>query len=150
MTEVPVRTQGREYALRILYAVEMKGGEVSSETVEAPPGWWEPDDDLSPGPSAIRFAQRLCRGAEERREELDEAIRSAMSHWRLERMAPVDRVLLRLGIYELRYCEEIPIEATISEFVDLARHYSDTESRAFVNGILDAVAKQLRERRSEP
>lgn len=142
MPNIASRTQGREFALRMLYATEI------NEPWQVPPGpvqeggWWRPDDGLEPDGVATRFALRLWNGVIQFRDELDEAIQGATPNWKLERMAPVERNLLRIGVFELTRCEEIPKEVTFSELIDLAKHYGDDEAGAFVNGVLDAVDKR--------
>ena len=147
MTEVPSRTLGREYALRLLYAGELSGGLYPSSGESPRPGWWVPDDGLDLDPTATRFANRLWRGVQEHRDALDSEIQSSTTHWRIERMAAIDRNLLRIGIFELTRCEEIPLQVTLSEMVALAKHYGDSEAGAFVNGILDDIAKRIRDSR---
>jgi N utilization substance protein B len=85
-------------------------------------------------------AQRLVRGIEEHLEELDRAIDAVSTRWRVERMPPIDRAILRLGLHELRFERGTPIAVVISEAVRLAQTYSTERSGAFVNGILSKLA----------
>lgn len=85
-------------------------------------------------------AARLVRGVTAHRDELDEAIDGVSDRWRVVRMPPVDRAILRLGLYELRYEPETPMAVVISEAVRLAKTYSTERSGAFVNGILSKLA----------
>ncbi len=145
MVDVPIRTHGREFALRLLYAHEITNGLYPSDDAGSVRAWWEPDDDLELEERARQFGLSLWEGVQAQLNDIDQAIQKAASHWKLERIAPVDRNLLRLGVYEIVYCADIPVEVTISELVNLAKHYGDGESGAFLNGILDAVAKSLTE-----
>lgn len=79
---------------------------------------------------------RLIRGVSAHREELDRAIDAASVRWRVERMPPVDRAILRIGLYELRYERDTPMAVIVSEAVRLAKTYSTERSGAFVNGLL--------------
>ncbi len=84
---------------------------------------------------------RLARGTWEQRHELDAAIGSVSTRWRVERMPPVDRNVLRLALYELRNEPDVPTAVIISEAVELAKEYSTERSGAFVNGILGKLAE---------
>ncbi len=86
------------------------------------------------------------RGVWERREEIDALIRDAAENWRIERMARVDRNILRLGAYEIRHGKDIPYAVAINEAVDLAKRFGAEESGAFVNGILDRIAETVRKK----
>lgn len=140
MTDVPMRTQGREFALRLLYAQDVSGGLYPADDEVPGAGWWKPDDDLDLVPAAVRFGHRLWRGVCEHRDVLDEEIKASASNWRIDRMTSVDRNLIRIGVYELTRCDDIPLQVTLSELIDLAKHYGDDEAGGFVNGVLDAVA----------
>lgn len=76
------------------------------------------------------------------RDELDEMIASYSTNWKVNRMAAVDKNILRLAIYELIHCSDIPIKVTLNEAVEIAKRFGTAESGAFVNGILDNVAKE--------
>lgn len=142
MSDTPLRTRGREYALRLLYAQEISNEGAHAMLLPSTLHWWTPDDGLHLEPRAIEFGQKLWFGVQERQNDVDRAIQNSATHWRLERISPIERNLLRIGVYEILYCDDIPLEVTISEMVNLAKHYGDDDAGAFVNGILDAVAKQ--------
>lgn len=89
------------------------------------------------------FAEDLFRVAIERREEIDAEIEKASRHWRLQRMAAVDRNLLRAAIAEMLAYPATPLPVVINETLEIARLYSAPESITFLNGILDAVARNL-------
>jgi N utilization substance protein B len=91
------------------------------------------------------FANKLFEGAAEYADELDALIVQHAQNWRLERMAIIDRAVLRLAIYELRIAETPP-KVVLNEAVDLAKKFSSEDAGAFVNGILDAVNKSLMEK----
>ncbi|HEX9191771.1 MAG TPA: transcription antitermination factor NusB [Candidatus Deferrimicrobiaceae bacterium] len=90
------------------------------------------------------------RGAWAHREEIDGMIRGAAENWRIERMGRVDRNILRLGAYEIRYGRDIPYAVAINEAVDLAKRFGAEESGAFVNGILDRIAEIVRKKVEGP
>ena len=89
------------------------------------------------------FANELFRGTVAAVEELDRLIRAHAEHWRLERMAAVDRNILRLGIYELSHCPATPPPAVINEALEIARKFSGEDSVQFVNGVLDSIRKEI-------
>jgi transcription antitermination protein NusB len=91
------------------------------------------------------FANKLFEGAAKQADELDALIVQHAQNWRLERMAIIDRAVLRLAIYELRIAETPP-KVVLNEAVDLAKKFSSEDAGAFVNGILDAVNKSLVEK----
>jgi N utilization substance protein B len=89
-------------------------------------------------------AQRLARGTVGLVGEIDEAIKSAATNWRFERIAAVDRTVLRLGVYELMKEQETPAPVILDEAVELAKRFGEAESHAFVNGVLDAIRRRVR------
>ncbi len=93
--------------------------------------------------SAIAFARELVAGVAARAVELDEIVGQHARNWRVSRMAAVDRNVLRLAVFELRDTET-PVAVVIDEAVDLARRFGSDTSPSFVNGILDAVAREVR------
>ena len=88
------------------------------------------------------FAERLVRGVLRALAAVDEEIAKTTKNWRPERMNIVDRNLLRLATYELTQCPDVPASASINEAIEIAKKFSGAESAAFVNGILDQIAKQ--------
>ncbi len=89
------------------------------------------------------FARALFQGTVEDIETLDRLVRQHAEHWRLERMAAIDRNVLRLALYELVHRPETPPAAAINEALELARRYSGKDSVEFVNGVLDAIRRTL-------
>ena len=135
------RRQAREAALQMLYQIEVG----KSGAPEAIATYWparEPDEQLE---EPLReFANGLVGGAVSRREEIDAMLGAHAQNWRVERMAIIDRLVLRLGVYEMLSEAETPSKVIINEALELARSYSGEEAVAFVNGVLDAIRKELR------
>ena len=130
------RSEGRESALQMLFAMEAGGG--SAERVIA--AYWRE----TPGdPEGREFADRALRGVADRLDKIDEVIRKASTNWRLERMARVDRNVLRLGAWELIHSRDVPRAVILDEAVELAKRFGSEESGAFVNGVLDRVATDV-------
>jgi N utilization substance protein B len=89
------------------------------------------------------FADQLVVGCAKVQDQLDAKIRGVSKHWRLERMARVDRNIIRLATYELMFQGDIPRRVTLNEAVELAKRFGNEESPAFVNGVLDRIADEL-------
>lgn len=124
----------------MLFALETAGGSAERHTST----YWRElasETGVELDPEARDYAERLVRGVDERLAELDEILRKASTNWRLERMARVDRNLLRLGAYELLAAPDVPRAVILDESVELAKRYGTEDSRSFVNGVLDRVAE---------
>ncbi|MCX7977832.1 MAG: transcription antitermination factor NusB [Bdellovibrionaceae bacterium] len=128
------RRQGREMALQILFQSEF-APQISLEDLLA-----IKSENMTP--DSQTFARELVNGVMKHKSEIDSLIQKNSRHWRLERMATVDRNVLRIAIWELRFSPQ-PLEKkiVINEAVEIARKYGTTDSSAFVNGILDQVAR---------
>jgi len=103
--------------------------------------------DVDPGEQRA-YIERLFTGIIDRREEIDALIGAHTIGWRFERLGLIDRDVLRIGVYELLYDEEIPPEVAIDQAVELAKKYGTEQARVFVNGILDRIWKEARERKA--
>jgi N utilization substance protein B len=130
-----LRRKAREFALQMLFQWDLN----HQETWRVESHFWK---GVPSEKTTRQFANALFEGAVEAVEELDALIREHSAHWRLERIAAIDRNILRLGIYELRK-GETPAKVVLNEAVELARKFSDEDSGKFINGVLDAVRKAL-------
>ena len=141
------RRKARESALQMLFAADVVGGAPrADELVRA---YWDELGESEVEGAAREFATRLVVGTLAHLEEIDERIRSRAEHWRIARMAVVDRNVLRLAVYEFLY-ERTPRTVAINEALEIARRFSSYEATQFINGILDAVNRYLdRERPQE-
>lgn len=129
------RTQAREYVLQILYQAEM-----TRRNIEAAGGqFWAEFDSVDD--TVLKFARRLTSGIEQALADIDAKITQYATNWQIKRMAVIDRNVLRIGVYELLFTEDIPPKVTINEAVELAKKYGDLDSGKFVNGILDKIHK---------
>jgi N utilization substance protein B len=138
-----LRRQGREGALRALFFLDLNPDLTVGEGLRRFFGLWAEDGDEvgAPLPPEARdFCEQLVRGVWEHRDEIDVLIKRHSLAWRIERMAVVDRNVLRLAIYELRFGGEVPAAVVLDEAIEMARRYGCDTSSAFVNGILDRVA----------
>jgi N utilization substance protein B len=91
----------------------------------------------------VEFARQLVMNTVEHVEQIDEFIRRHAEHWRLDRMATVDRNILRLAVQEFLYDKETPKTVVINEAIEIARRFSAQESPLFINGVLDSIKKEL-------
>jgi N utilization substance protein B len=87
------------------------------------------------------FAARIVEGVHQHREEIDQLIRKYSEHWRLERINRVDKNILRMGVFELLHCDDIPAKVALNEAIDIGKKFGTEESGAFINGILDRISK---------
>src|SRR5438270_6761122 len=104
----------------------------------------------SPSSDVNDFAIKLVKGAIENLDEIDERIRKRTEHWRISRMAVVDRNLLRLAVYEFLHEPETPKTVVINEALEIARRFSTYEATQFINGILDGIKRDLETDSEEP
>ena len=132
------RRTGRERALQALYQLEMAEG--SSPTEALASAWAASAEEGKPDPDAVKFAQELVEGVQSHRDEIDQLIEKHSHNWRLDRMSRIDRNVLRLGVFELKYRPDIPKKVSINEAVELAKTFGGEGSPRFVNGVLGAVA----------
>jgi len=141
VTDHTGRRRAREAALQMLYQVEI--GRTSAH--EAIATYWPAQDRVDDVPESLReFANSLVRGTMERLPEIDGMIAAHAQNWRIERMVVIDRIVLRLCVYELLAERGTPPRVVINEGIELARTYSGEEAVAFVNGVLDSVRKELK------
>lgn len=134
------RHEARAAALQILYSCEI-GGAPPAEAIDA--YFREHAPEVLEAEQT--FTRRLVTGTMEETTRLDELVARHSRHWRLERLATLDRLILRMAIWELQHESRTPAAVVIDEAVELARTYSTDGSAAFVNGVLDAVRKGSRE-----
>lgn len=127
------RTRGREIALQLLYQHDLNGVQPPAAVklfierrLRAQPKLWD-------------FARGLVDGVRENQARIDSAITTVAENWRIDRMAAIDRNILRLGAYELLCCADIPDKVAINEALELAKRYSTAQSSKFVNGVLDRM-----------
>jgi N utilization substance protein B len=133
---MPSRRKSREYAMQMLYQWELGGNlpeQVSATFFSERKGHREVEN----------FARELFQGTVSRINQVDQMVREHAENWRLDRMAAVDRSILRLAVYELLHCPTTPPPVVINEALEIARRFSGQDSVQFVNGILDSIRKSL-------
>jgi len=111
------------------------------------------EDEPSPtaagesGPVDRALVEQMIRGVFEHRAELDQMLSAASKNWRVERMAVVDRSVIRLALYEIKFCADVPVAVAINEAIELTKQFGSAEAPAFVNGLLDRAVDELGLRR---
>lgn len=142
------RHQARAWAVQMLFQWDLTGGDIE----EVLRDFWTLPLDAEEGdvcsssraePRLRAFAEELVRGVAAHREEIDARLRQYAEHWDLHRMGAVDRNVMRVALYEMLFCPDIPPVVSINEAVDLAKELSSFESGRFVNGILDRALREL-------
>ena len=131
------RRDARELVLRSLYCWEISGKkpeEVFSDLVS----------QIELDNSSKLFSRELFKKVIEHQKEIDELIKKNVQHWDFSRIAVVDKNILRIGICELLYLDDIPVKVSLDEAIELAKKYSSEDSGSFVNGVLDAIAKKIK------
>ena len=139
------RRKARECALQMLFAADV----AEMPAAEVVRSYWAELGETDLDATAREFATRLASRTLSNLELLDERIRSRAEHWRISRMALVDRNLLRLAVYEFLH-EPTPRTVIINEALEIARRFSTWEATQFVNGILDAIKRDLDQESPEP
>jgi len=129
------RTKARECALKILYGIDITGDSIQEST----DNFWQSQEIEDPG--VQEFASILVKGVLENMERIDKEIAKSAANWQLNRMAVIDRNILRIATFELLFKQDIPPKVSINEAVDLAKRFGDVDSGRFVNGILDKINK---------
>jgi N utilization substance protein B len=132
------RRKAREVALQLLYQLDVQGE--SNPEPHLPEFWTRHPVDRE----AREFAEILIRGTKLHEPKIDELISQYAQNWELDRMAVVDRNILRQGIFELLWMEDVPSKVAINEALEVAKKFSTQESSRFINGILDRIHKELR------
>jgi N utilization substance protein B len=137
------RTKARECALQMLYQWDMTQDSMR-RVVES---FWKVRSTTE---STQAMAERLAQGASRECKEIDETITAASKNWRFERIAAVDKNILRLATYELKREVETPSSVILDEAIELAKRFGEKDSAPFVNGVLDAINRELRPYEARP
>jgi N utilization substance protein B len=129
------RTRARELAIQGLYQLDVQGPDLLERLG---PFFTEADDD----DFVRKLASDWTKGTWENLAQCDEIIAASTIKWHFKRLAPVDKGILRLSVYQLKFCPDIPPKVVINEAIELAKKFGGDKSSAFVNGVLDAVLKK--------
>jgi transcription antitermination protein NusB len=131
------RREAREWAVQMLFQLDLN----PSDNIDTAFGrFWsdkQADSDMR------EFMEQLVRGVRSNLKEIDATITKYAENWHMDRMAVVDRNVMRMAVYEMLFCKDIPPIVSINEAVDLAKYFASNESGRFVNGILDRIRKDI-------
>jgi transcription antitermination factor NusB len=134
------RTRARELAMQALYQLDVQGATLLPRLMA------EFFREVESDEQTRKLAWEWTSGTWAQVAECDEIITGSTIRWQFSRLSPVDKSILRLSVYQLKSCPEIPPKVVINEAIELAKKYSTEKSGPFVNGVLDAVLKKLRAR----
>ena len=132
------RRQARERALQILFQMDFNPALDSTEALRLFDLTFKFQDE-----TLDSFSENLVRGIAGKLSEIDAVLNRVSNAWRSDRMTAVDRNILRIGVYEILHCDDVPAVVTINEMVELAKQYGSEHSASFVNGLLDRVQKDF-------
>lgn len=125
------RRTAREKAIQTLYQVEM-----------AKLDWQEALGNVLDGNESDAYLEQALAGIQEHMIDIDQSLRISLQNWKLERLAHVDRAILRLGVYELKYRDDVPQQVVINEAIELGKIFGTDQSSKFINGVLSHIVKQ--------
>ena len=129
------RRKAREHALQILFQLDIRKEKPSAALLKRFWAEYESDDEVK------AFAEEIVKGTFKHFVKINDLTHQCAKNWSLDRMAVVDRNVLRMAVYEILYRMDIPTSVTINEAIEIAKKYGTDDSGAFVNGILDSVAR---------
>ena len=136
------RRQAREWVVQVLFTLDFNKDGIENVLGE----FWK---EHNAARKTVEFVERYVRGIVARRDELDGMLGQSASNWNINRMGGIERNVMRMSIYEMMYCPDVPPDVSINEAVDIAKYFSNVESGRFVNGILDQIRKRILERPTE-
>jgi N utilization substance protein B len=131
------RRKAREIALQTLYAEEMSGADWRA-------AFRDNVERRKPSEEAVEYAERLVERVIEEKPQLDERLKRRLRNWELERVSVIDRTILRIALAELIHCPEVPTNVIMDEAIEIAKKFSSADAGKFVNGVLDALAREVR------
>lgn len=137
-----LRRKGREAAFQLIYQIDLGGMSFEDASRE----FW---DQLGVPKDARDFAVSLIKGVVDNLPKIDELISEYSHNWKLHRMNTVDKNILRIGVYELIFCADTPTKVVINEAIEIGKKFGTQDTGSFINGILDKIAKSVRENSSE-
>jgi len=132
------RRKAREIALQTLYAEEVSGADWRA-------AFRDNVERRKPSEEVVEYAMRLVTNVMDEKADLDRMIKDRLENWALERVSVVDRTILRVALSELLHCPEVPTNVIMNEAIEIAQKFSSADAGRFVNGVLDSLAREVRE-----
>lgn len=134
------RTQARILGMQFLYQIDLRGREIIIQLENFL-------HNHSDSPAIQEYARRLVLGCTQNWDEINQTIQGVARNWRIQRMAVIDRSILRIATFEICYMEDIPHKVAINEAIEMGKSYSLESSGGFINGVLDSIIKQRASRK---
>ncbi|OMP67711.1 transcription antitermination factor NusB [Domibacillus epiphyticus] len=128
------RRASREKAIQALYQMDLSGAE-AAEAIE---------NVLNGDSSESGYLHNIVLGVEDHLEEIDKSIKENLENWSFDRLAKVDRNILRLAVYEMTYVEDVPSKVAMNEAIELAKRFSDERAGKFINGVLSKINQSMK------
>ncbi len=142
------RRKAREASLQLLYEIDLANkecGDVLKDFLREPRRFLQDLPESNASLEEVKqFTVQITEGVFHNAREIDKLMESHSTHWKVSRMSAVDRNILRMAVFELLYCPDIPASVTINEAIEVAKRFGTEESGSFVNGVLDHIAKELK------
>ena len=138
MTKVTGRRQAREWAVQFLFQTEFNPDDLEMALTD----FWN-DKEKNPAERDLTYVNEVVRGVLEKQRELDRTISKYAQNWDVDRLGVLDRIVMRVAVYEMFFRSDIPPVVSINEAVEIAKAYISKESGRFVNGVLDRIQKEL-------
>ncbi len=135
------RRIARENALKVLYAIDLSG----DKPEYAIDNYFDLFSETPEDPDIREYTRSLVTGVLKNKERIDRLVEEYSENWSLDRMAIIDRNILRYAVYEIFYVEDVPPLVSINEAIEIGKIYGNMDSRRFINGILDKISKSLKE-----
>lgn len=135
------RRDAREWAVQLLFQIDLNPTDKLDSALSV---FWQ---DKKPGKNSQKYTELLVKGVCNSLAETDTILAAYAANWDIRRMGVVDRNILRLALYEMIHCDDVPLVVSINEAVDIAKYFSSIESGKFVNGILDRARKELEKKK---
>jgi len=138
MKKVTGRRQAREWVVQFLFQTEF-----NPEELEQALGDFWSDEERTPLERDRNYANEVIRGVIEQQTKIDRMIKRYTDNWDVDRLGVLDRIVLRVGVYEMLFRDDVPPVVSINEAIEIAKAYSGQKSARFVNGVLDRIQKEL-------
>ncbi|MEW6078593.1 MAG: transcription antitermination factor NusB [Thermodesulfobacteriota bacterium] len=131
------RRRARIYALQFLFAGDLNAWSNFEEELET----FRTRFELTP--ETVPHFFTLVRGVREKRQQIDTLLVEHSQNWKISRMSGVDRNIMKIAVYEMMYCEDVPFKVAINEAIEIGKQFSTEDSGAFINGVLDSIRKKI-------
>ncbi len=138
-----LRRTGREYALQFLFTIDFNKDNITMDAVNERLSFFWKNLNPDSNSQSREFAEKLIKITIENNNRIDALLKEVSEHWRIERMSAVDRNILRIGISEFLFFDDIDYNVTIDESIEIAKKFGTEKSPSFINGVLDKIKKKL-------